>query len=230
MHQSCTSGIWTEGHPIISLRINTCCMIMSPDTTANPVFVRVATHNWTRRAGVGTIKVETVVNGKSFFKAIKNVWHVPEFAHSLLSVNMLKAQGCWGIVGRKGSQSTMDDFYFDERNQLWLVAKKRGGEPLPGSPGLSNVVDSNWKKFHRCRFDPDRLHLLTQRERVPRYGDRCPSVRGKKLLSLPQRERGPATRREKWGTRCRSVTWQYVTRHYRETRYTSVRGGSVDPA
>jgi transposase InsO family protein len=102
-----------------------------PDTTANPVFVRVATHNWTRRAGVGTIKVETVVNGKSFFKAIKNVWHVPEFAHSLLSVNMLKAQGCWGIVGRKGSQSTMDDFYFDERNQLWLVAKFDKGLNVP---------------------------------------------------------------------------------------------------
>jgi hypothetical protein len=93
--------------------------------------VRVATHHWTRRAGVGTIKVETNVNGKIYHKAIKDVWHVPEFAHSLLSVNMLKSKGCWGIIGRRGERNTMDDFYFDERNQLWLVAKFQKGLNVP---------------------------------------------------------------------------------------------------
>jgi hypothetical protein len=103
----------------------------TPDIATSPVYVRVATHHWTRRAGVGTIKVETQVNGKSYFKAIKNVWHVPEFAHSLLSVNMLKASGCWGIIGRKGQTATMDDFYFDEGNNLWLVAKFQKGLNVP---------------------------------------------------------------------------------------------------
>jgi hypothetical protein len=80
-----------------------------PDSPSTPVYVKVANNQWTTRAGVGSIRVETIVNGKSYLKEIKNVWHVPTFAHSLLSVNMLKDQGCWGIIGRAKNK---DDFYF----------------------------------------------------------------------------------------------------------------------
>jgi transposase InsO family protein len=99
-----------------------------PDSPSTPVYVKVANNQWTTRAGVGSIRVETIVNGKSYLKEIKNVWHVPTFAHSLLSVNMLKDQGCWGIIGRAKNK---DDFYFDEYNNLWLVCKYHKGLNRP---------------------------------------------------------------------------------------------------
>jgi hypothetical protein len=99
-----------------------------PDSPSRPVYVRVATHQWVTRAGTGSIKVHTTVNGKHFYKQIKNVWHVPSFAHSLLSVNMLKEAGCWGILGRNGDK---DDYYFDSKNNLWLVTKYNGGLNSP---------------------------------------------------------------------------------------------------
>jgi hypothetical protein len=99
-----------------------------PDSPSRPVYVRAATHHCVTRAGTGSIRVHTTVNGKHFYKQIKNVWHVPDFAHSLLSVNMLKEAGCWGILGRNGDK---DDYYFDSRNNLWLVTKYSGGLNSP---------------------------------------------------------------------------------------------------
>jgi transposase InsO family protein len=99
-----------------------------PDDPSNPVYVRVAINQWTRRVGVGSIRVLTNVEGRNYYKEIKDVWHVPAFTHSLLSQNMLKAQGCWGILGKNGD---MNDYYFDRNNKLWLITRYYRGLNRP---------------------------------------------------------------------------------------------------
>jgi hypothetical protein len=69
---------------------------------------------------------------------------------------------------------------------------RAGWLPAPGCTGTSNVVDSSWKKIDRCRFDPGRLHSLTQRERVPRYGEEVGNATRRE-----GEESGIATRRER---------------------------------
>jgi hypothetical protein len=55
--------------------------------------VRVATDQLVPRAGVGSLKVKTNIDGMQFAREIRGVWHVPSFGRSLLSVNRLKACG-----------------------------------------------------------------------------------------------------------------------------------------
>jgi len=83
----------------------------------NPVKVKVAVDQFELRAGVGSMRVHTMVDGVPFFCVITNVWHMPSFANSLLSANQLKAKDNWVISGREGD---MSDYIFDSDNKLWL--------------------------------------------------------------------------------------------------------------
>ncbi len=93
-----------------------------------PGRVKVANNAWVPRAGVGSIEVQTKVNGKTYNKIIPNVWHVPNLGQSLLSTMQLKRQGCWHISGRKGDTT---EFIFDKNNELWLVCPEYKGLNVP---------------------------------------------------------------------------------------------------
>jgi len=54
------------------------------------MLVKTAVDSWAIRAGTGTIRTHTMVNGKLFYREFKNVWHMPTFADSIFSVNQLK--------------------------------------------------------------------------------------------------------------------------------------------
>jgi hypothetical protein len=58
-----------------------------PDDPLHPVMVRVATDQLVPRAGVGSLRVKTNIEGRHFAREISGVWHVPSFGRSLLSVN-----------------------------------------------------------------------------------------------------------------------------------------------
>ena len=93
-----------------------------------PMFVKVANKKWERRAGVGSIKVHTKVNGIAMIHVITDVWHMPNFDNSLLSVNQLKEHDHWIISGRKGD---MGEYIFDTNNELWCVCKLHQGLNVP---------------------------------------------------------------------------------------------------
>ena len=109
-----------------------------------PVYIRVANKQMVIRAGVGSIRVRTEVNGIKHSREIKDVWHVPEFAHSLLSLNQLKRQGCWYVSGRNGD---MNDYFFDKDGQCWLISSpsKQNGLNIPNwklcvAPQFKNIA------------------------------------------------------------------------------------------
>ena len=94
----------------------------------SPVFVKVANNKWAKRAGVGSIRVHTNINGVPMRKVIRDVWHMPTFDNSLLSPNQLKAKGHWTISGRNGD---MNEYIFDENDKLWLACKVQNGLNVP---------------------------------------------------------------------------------------------------
>jgi hypothetical protein len=75
------------------------------DDPSCPYMVKVANKQYAIRVGVGTIKVETVVDGKSYDYSIHEVWHMPTFAHSLLSANKLKSERNWRFSGTEGDMN-----------------------------------------------------------------------------------------------------------------------------
>jgi hypothetical protein len=92
-----------------------------PDT--RDVYVKVANKQVVKREGVGSILVNTCVEGVTYRKEIRGVWYVPSFAHSLVSMQQLKRTGNWYVSGKNGD---MNDYYFDSSDRLWLVSKLDG--------------------------------------------------------------------------------------------------------
>ena len=89
--------------------------------------VKVADNTYLDRAGVGTLKVQTTVDGQVRTVVIENVWHVPKLGHSLLSVNALKDKGHWH-TSRKGD---MTEYFFDANDNLWLESPYEQGLNVP---------------------------------------------------------------------------------------------------
>ncbi len=111
-----------------------------PDSS--PVHVRVADKHVIKRDGVGEIHVRTKINGIKHHRIIKGVWYVPSFAHSLVSTQQLKRNGCWYFGGRKGD---MRDFFFDHTDVCWLISAPDGNLNAPQwqlytSPQLAQSV------------------------------------------------------------------------------------------
>jgi hypothetical protein len=127
-HAAQMIGSWMVVHHIISHLIVQCCFLTPPMIHLTPCMSVWLLNQWTKRAGVGSIRVLTCIEGRSYYKEIKDVWHVPTFTHSLLSQNMLKAQGCWGILGKNGDTN---DYYFDRNNKLWLITRYHRGLNRP---------------------------------------------------------------------------------------------------
>jgi hypothetical protein len=148
----------------------------------NPCFVQIADDKLIRRAGVGSIRVITEVNGITYKKEIGNVWYLPEFGRSLLSVQQLKRQGCWVIAGYNGNPT---EFVFEGKT-CWLECPLQNGlnapkwelvhnrdDPkcnppvLPKPPPVSNVVPDHVAKalFATANkaTDPETPHLWHQR-------------------------------------------------------------------
>jgi hypothetical protein len=99
------------------------------DDPARPYRVKVANKQYAVRAGVGSIKITTYVEGKTYDYEIHEVWHMPTFAHSLLSANKLKAQGNWRFSGRKGD---MNEYFVSEKHRnVWLVCEYVDGLNYP---------------------------------------------------------------------------------------------------
>jgi hypothetical protein len=99
------------------------------DDPARPYRVKVANKQYAIRAGVGFIKVQTHVEGNTYNYEIHEVWHMPTFAHSLLSANRLKAQGNWRFSGTKGDMN--EYFVSEEHNKVWLVCEYMDGLNYP---------------------------------------------------------------------------------------------------
>jgi Reverse transcriptase (RNA-dependent DNA polymerase)/gag-polypeptide of LTR copia-type/GAG-pre-integrase domain len=97
-----------------------------PDT--EPMYVKVAIDQWAKRAGVGSIKVHTKVNGVHMTRIITDVWYMPTFDNSLLSANQLKDRKHWVISGRNGD---MNEYVFDRHDTLWLTCKLYRGLNVP---------------------------------------------------------------------------------------------------
>ena len=111
-----------------------------PDDHAHPVLVKVASKHTIPRTGTCSIKIKTCVNGIKHVKIIPGVWHVPDLDHSLLSVNKLKKAGCWHISGREGD---MTEYFFDNRDQLWLECRYEKGLNVPT---FSTVINPAYKE------------------------------------------------------------------------------------
>jgi len=97
----------------------------------------VANQQVVKREGVGSIRIRSTVNGRTFLKEIQHVWHVPSFAHSLLSTQQLKRAGCWYTSGKRGD---MDDYFFDSDDQLWLISTPDGDLNAPVWDVVVNTV------------------------------------------------------------------------------------------
>ena len=81
--------------------------------------VSTAAHTVVPRAGVGSLRYQTQIQGRTVTRTICDVWHVPELSHSLLSAQQLKRQGCWLVSGRHGDPT---EYVFDNSNELVLEA------------------------------------------------------------------------------------------------------------
>ena len=86
--------------------------------------VSTAANNVVPRAGLGSLKFHTEINGQVVTRTICDVWHVPALSHSLLSSQQLKRQGCWLISGRKGDPT---EYVFDTQDNLVLEAPLADG-------------------------------------------------------------------------------------------------------
>jgi hypothetical protein len=99
------------------------------DDPSRPYRVKVANKQYVVRARVGTIKVEIVVDGKTYDCIIHEVWHMSTFAHSLLSANKLKSDGNWRFSGTKGD---MDEYFVNKKHKnVWLVCEYVDGLNYP---------------------------------------------------------------------------------------------------
>jgi len=92
------------------------------------MLVKTAVDSWAIRAGTGTIRAHTMVNGKLFYREFRNVWHMPTFANSLFSVNQLKETDDWVITGRMGDKT---DYIFDTADRMWLTCAFNRGLNSP---------------------------------------------------------------------------------------------------
>ena len=92
-----------------------------------PMFNRVEIANgiFVDAIGVGTLMVETKVDGIPRKFMLTDVWHVPSLVHNLISVRQLQRKGCEGFI--KGDSI----YYFDAQNKPLFVARDtvKGYEP-----------------------------------------------------------------------------------------------------
>jgi len=119
----------------------------------NRIWIEVANNQFVPRAGVGSLRVETTIDGNIVKKEIKNVWHVPELGRSLLSTNQLKRAGCWHISGRNGD---MAEYFMDKNNKYWLECPIINGLNVP-----------NWRVHIDVDSPPVRTFVASTYTSVP---------------------------------------------------------------
>jgi len=117
--------------------IRACLFDYVKDTT--PMYVKVANNKWATRAGVGSIRVQTMINGIPMRRVIRHVWHMPTFDNSLLSRNQLKLMGDWVISGRNGD---MNEYVFDSHDRLWLTCRLEKGLNVPNWATEVNINEA----------------------------------------------------------------------------------------
>ena len=100
-----------------------------------PAWVEVADNKLVPRAGVGSIRIQTVINGQVIKKEIQGVWHVPALGRCLLSVNELKRQHCWHHSGKTGD---MTEYFYDKNDKLWLQCYIKDGLNVPDFDVMTN--------------------------------------------------------------------------------------------
>jgi GAG-pre-integrase domain/Integrase core domain len=90
--------------------------------------VKVANDQYAYRAGVGTLLVRITIDGIESTRSIQNVWHVPDLAHSLLSLRRLKEKGYWHFGGKNGDPT---EYLLDKNDKIVLACPERNGLLLP---------------------------------------------------------------------------------------------------
>lgn len=90
--------------------------------------VQVATNLMLPRAGYGTIRFRTTINGVEHVREVRNVWHVPGLTVSLLSMQQLKRAGCWHVSGKSGD---LTEYLFDRNDVLFLECPEKHGLNVP---------------------------------------------------------------------------------------------------
>jgi hypothetical protein len=103
------------------------CFDMLTDYKEEPCEVEVATGFVCERKGVGTIRAQTVINGRTNYISIPDVWYVPDLAYSLLSLNTLCEKGCSYIGGEQGC------VVFDKHKQ-----------PIINCPKINRLLRPKW--------------------------------------------------------------------------------------
>ena len=98
------------------------------DNTPAQGRVKVANRQYIPKAGMGSLKVVTKVDGVERMHIIKDVWHVPELGYGLLSTAQLKRQGCWHVSGRNGDAA---EYIFDANDKHWLTCPEIDGLNRP---------------------------------------------------------------------------------------------------
>jgi transposase InsO family protein len=103
------------------------CFDLLTDYKEEPCEVEVATGFVCERKGVGTIRAQTVINGRTNYISIPDVWYVPDLAYSLLSLNTLCEKGCSYIGGEQGC------VVFDKHKQ-----------PIINCPKINRLLRPEW--------------------------------------------------------------------------------------
>ena len=80
------------------------------------------------RAGTGTLRFETTVDGVVHKREVTNVWYAPGLTVNLLSAQQLKLAGCWHVEGRHGD---LTDYWFDRDDVHFLRCPMSGGLNVP---------------------------------------------------------------------------------------------------
>jgi transposase InsO family protein len=80
------------------------------------------------RAGTGTVKFETHVNGIKHYREITGVWYVPGLTINMMSTMQLVDAGCWHMHGHN---SDPNDYWFDKRNIHFLTCAPQQGLLVP---------------------------------------------------------------------------------------------------
>ena len=80
------------------------------------------------RAGTGTLRFETTIDGVVHKREVHNVWYAPGLTVNLLSSQQLKRAGCWHMEGRNGD---LNDYWFDSDDVHFLRCPPSGGLNAP---------------------------------------------------------------------------------------------------
>jgi transposase InsO family protein len=80
------------------------------------------------RAGTGTVKFETHIDGITHRRDISGVWYVPGLTINMISTLQLIGAGCWHLHGHN---SDPNDYWFDKRNIHFLTCVPRKGLLVP---------------------------------------------------------------------------------------------------